>query len=355
MNREFLKTLLNTVSVGGNEEQNQFNALDFAKDFADRQIVDAIGNAIAVINPDAPCRVLLCGHMDEIGFRVTHIDEKGFIHVQKAGYLDPQLYFGQPMQIIHEADEGGKTVFRKISGVGAVSKEILDKKEPKDTDVIIDIGAKDKDDASAVVSVGDSVCADVCYRELLNDRFTCRALDDKTGAFVVLEAAKLAKARGAQCGICAATTVGEETTSRGAYFATSRTKPDCAVIVDVTWASDEPDGAPNRNGKVTLGGGPVLCLSGTVNKPMNRLFEQVAREKNIPLQYEVAGGSTHTDGDVALMTGAGVPVALVSIPLRYMHSSAEVGCWKDLEYCIELVAGFLMEMDAGFDFRPIKR
>ena len=99
----------------------------------------------------------------------------------------------------------------------------------------------------------------------------------------------------------------------------------------------------------------MLCKSGTVNKSMNRLFERVAKEQNIPLQYEVAGGSTHTDGDVALMTGAGVPVALVSIPLRYMHSSAEVGCWKDLEYCVELIAGFLMEMDAGFDYRPIKR
>lgn len=345
MNRDFLKTLLNTVSVSGNEEANQLNALAFGKDFAHKQVVDAVGNAISIVNPEASCRVLLCGHMDEIGFRVTHIDDRGFIHVQKAGGVHPKLYLGSPMQIIHEG--------KKISGVGAVNGELLKKEEMKDSDLVIDIGANNKEEAAALVSVGDSVCADTEVRELLNDRFTCRALDDKTGAFVVLEAAKLAAERGASCGIYANTVVGEETTGRGAYFAAASVRPDCAVIVDVTWASDAPDGDPNRNGEVRLGGGPVLCLSGMTNKPLNRLLETVAHEKGIPLQYEVAGGDTFTDGDTALKTGNGVPVALVSIPLRYMHSSAEVASWKDIENAIELIAEMLCRMDVGFDFRPL--
>lgn len=354
MNRAFLKTLLNTVSVSGNEEQNQLNALAFAKPFAHEQSVDAVGNAISVINPDAPCRVLLCGHMDEIGFRVTHIDEKGFIRVQAAGGLRPKLYVGAPMQIIHEENVDGRTVYRKVNGVGAVSADLLKKEDLKDGDLVIDIGANTRDEAAAAVSVGDSVCADTQVRELMNDRFTCRALDDKTGAFVVLEAAKLAAERGATCGVYVNTVVGEETTGRGAYFAAAGVRPSCAVIVDVTWVSDAPDTNPADTGEVALGGGPVLCKSGVTNKAMNRLFETIAREKGIPIQYEIAGGRTHTDGDEVLKTGAGVPVALVSIPLRYMHSSAEVGSWKDLEWCVELIAEFLCRMNADFDYRPIQ-
>jgi len=354
MNRDFLKTLLNTVSVSGNEEQNQLNALAFARPFSHEQYVDAVGNAISVVNPDASCRVLLCGHMDEIGFRVTHIDDSGFIHVQKAGGVRPRLYFGQPMQIIHEAEEEGRPAWKRIPGVGVVTRELLDKEEPEDKDLVIDIGAADKAEAEALVSVGDSVCADTCVRELLNDRFTCRALDDKTGAFVILEAAKLAAERGASCGIHAGAMVGEETTGRGAYFAAVNVKPSCAIIVDVTWVSDAPDGDPTLTGEVRLGGGPVLCRSGICNKAMNRRLEQIAAEKDIPLQYEVAGEKTHTDGDGVLMSGSGVPVALVSIPLRYMHSSVEVASWRDLEQCIELIAEFLCRMDEDFDYRPIR-
>ena len=353
MNKAFLKNLLNTVSVSGNEEANQLNALEYAHSFAHSQYVDAVGNAVSVVNPNAVCKVLLCGHMDEIGFRVTHIDEKGFIHVQKAGGVRPELYFGQPMQIIHESRADGRSVYSKVNGVGAVSDELLEKDKPKDSDLIIDIGASNRDEAAALVSVGDSVCADTDVRELMNDRFTCRALDDKAGAFIILEAAKLAAECGAQCGIYAATTAGEETTGRGAYFAASGVRPDCAVIVDVTWASDAPGEDSARAGEVKLGGGPVLCRSGMTNKAMNRLLEDVAREKGIPLQYEVSGSRTFTDGDDVLKTVSGVPVALVSIPLRYMHSSAEVGCWTDLAQCIELIAGFLCQIDGHFDYRPI--
>ena len=176
MNRDKLKVFLNTVSVSGNEEANQLYALAFAKSFADEQRVDAVGNAISVVNPDAPCRVLLCGHMDEIGFRVTHIDDKGFIHVQKAGGVRPKLYLGSAMQIIHEEVVDGQLSFSKVEGVCATSDELLKKEKLEDSDLVIDIGANTREEAAACVSVGDSVCADTVVRELLNDRFTCRAL-----------------------------------------------------------------------------------------------------------------------------------------------------------------------------------
>ena len=353
MNREFLKTLLNTVSVSGNEEANQEHALAFGKSFAHAQWVDAVGNAVSVINPDAACRVLLLGHMDEIGFRVSHIDDNGLIHVQKAGGVRPSLYVGAPMQIIHEAVEEGQKVRRKVEGVGVITDDLLKNTEMKDKDLLIDIGAYSREDAEAIVSLGDSVCADTSVHELLNGNFSCRALDDKTGAFVVLEAAKLAAERGAAVGIYANTVVGEETSGRGAYFAASKVQPSCAIAVDVTWASDCPGTDPAETGFVKLGGGPVLCLSGMVNKKINALLAQIAAEKGIPVQYEIAGGRTHTDGDTALYTGNGVPVGLVSIPLRYMHSSVEVGNWNDIEGCIELIAEFLLKIDEEFDYSPI--
>ncbi len=354
MDRSFLYRLLETVSVSGLEEANQYNALEFGRTFAHRQSVDAAGNAVSIVNPDAEVRVLLTGHMDEIGFRVTCIGEDGMVHVQRAGGVRPSLYVGSPMQIIHEVKNGEGTERRKICGVGVVNQDLLKKTEMKDKDLLIDIGASSREEAESCVSIGDAVCADTVVRELLNDHFTCRALDDKTGAFVVLEAAKLAAQRGATCGIYAHTATGEETTGRGAYFAASKIKPDCAVIVDVTWASDYPGTEPGDTGKIVLGKGPVLCHSGMVNKRLNEALEEIAREKGIPVQYEVAGGETSTDGDTVLMTGNGVPVVLVSIPLRYMHSSVEVANWKDLENAIELIAGLILRMHAGFDYCPLK-
>ncbi len=353
MNKDFLKTLLSTVSVSGNEEANQENALLFAKDFAETQEVDAVGNTISGYNTASPFRVMLSGHMDEIGFRVTEIDERGFLHVQKAGGVEPKLYFGEPMQVIHETTENGKPVRNKIEGVGVLDRDRLKKERLDATDLLVDIGASSKEEAAALVSVGDSVCADTAVHELLNGNFSCRALDNKTGAFVILEAAKRAKEKGAACGVYAHTAVGEETSGRGAYFAGANLEPDCAIIVDVTWASDCPGTDPAETGKVSLGGGPVLCRSGMVNKKMNALLEQVAQEKSIPIQYEIAGSRTHTDGDTILFTGRGVPMALVSIPLRYMHSSAEVGNYEDLENAIELIAEFLTRIGQDFDFRPI--
>ena len=209
MDRDFLKQLLNTVSVSGNEEANQELTLAFGKQFAHRQTVDAVGNAISIVNPEAGCKVLLLGHMDEIGFRVSHIDDSGLIRVQKAGGVQAGLYVGAPMQIIHETIEDGKTVRHKVEGVGVVTEDLLKNSEVKDKDLVIDIGANTKEEAEAVVSLGDPVCADTAVHDLLNDNFSCRALDDKTGAFVVLEAAKLAAESGAKSGIYANTVAGE--------------------------------------------------------------------------------------------------------------------------------------------------
>lgn len=350
MNREFLKDLLTTPSVSGYEEAIQEKVLAFGREFAHTQLTDPAGNAISVVNPKAAHKILLCGHIDEIGFVVTHIDDSGRLRLTSAGGTRPRLYVGSPVQVWHEGN--------LVSGVIATSSDLVKKEKIEDKDLLVDIGATSKEEAGEAVAVGDPVCADVRVRELMNHCFTCRALDDRTGAFVVLEAAKKAAGQGASIGIYAAATVGEETSGRGAYYAAARVKPDCAIAVDVTWASDAPGTDPGDTGEVKLGEGPVLCKASVVNKKLNALLQETGKELGLHLQWEIATGRTGTDGDTVNRIGEGIPMALVSIPLRYMHSSVEVGNWKDIEACIELLSAFLVrlsrEMENGFDFCTVK-
>lgn len=347
MDRDFMKELLLAPGVSGSEEIVQRKCLAFGKQFADQQVTTYAGSAISIVNPEADFKVLLMGHADEIGFMVTGATASGLIRVQQAGGVRPILYVGTNMQIIHEG--------KKIPAVVAIEKSTLKKgSEAADKDLLLDIGASSKEEAEKYVSVGDQVCQDMTeVRELLNDNFTCKALDDRTGAIVVLEAAKRAKLRGSKIGIYCATTSGEETNGTGAFSATGFSKPNCAIAVDVTWANDCPGTDPLDAGKVSLGEGAVICVSGMVNKRMNMLLKKCAEENNIPLQIEVAGGRTFTDGDTTSKALDGVPMALVSVPLRYMHSSVEVGNWRDLEACTELLAQFLTAIDESFDFSPL--
>lgn len=345
MNREFLKELLLTPSVSGHEEAIQRKALAYGRNFAHQQLCDPTGNVISAVNPQAACKVLLCGHIDEIGFIVTHVQNDGMLRLAKAGGVRAGLYVGTPVQILHEGN--------KVDGVVAVTGSLVKKGDVTPGDLIVDIGASSREQALEHVAIGDPVCADTQVHELLNERFSSRGLDDRTGAFVILEAARRAAEKGAKAGIYAATTVGEETTMRGAYYAASRVKPSCAIVVDVTWVSDAPETNPADTGEVALGKGPVLCMSSVVNKKMNALLKQIAQEKEIPLQWELAPAGTSTDGDKINLSGEGVPIALVSIPLRYMHSSVEVGSWVDLENCIELISEFLLSIDEAFDYCPL--
>ena len=152
--------------------------------------------------------------------------------------------------------------------------------------------------------------------------------------------------------------MGEETTGRGAYYAAARVRPDCAIAVDVTWASDALGTRPGDTGEVKVGGGPVLCMASSVNKKLNALLRETAADLDIDVQWEIATGRTGTDGDTVNRAGEGIPMALVSIPLRYMHSSVEVGSWRDLQGCIDLLSAFLVrlseEMEKGFDFCTLK-
>ena len=340
MNQEFLFEMLDTMSVSGHEIGLQKKVIAHMQPYADEIRTDYTGNVICVLNPEADFKVLLAGHIDEIGLVVTHIQGNGLLKVAKAGGIRPGVYPG------HQVMVGEK----KIPGVVILNDAM--KGDIKDKDLIIDIGAKDEADARKYVEEGDPVHLHTYHLPLQNDLLCARAIDDRGGAFIVLEALKKAREMGCKIGVYAATTVGEETTMRGAYWAASRVKPDVAIAVDVTYAQDYPGTDPAESGNVKLGGGPVICNSSVANKKVNELLKTCAKEKDIPYQIESFLGRTGTDADKMHQSVEGVVTALLSLPLRYMHSPSEVCHLQDIRYAIDLLANFLCSIDAQTNLDP---
>ncbi|MBQ7059362.1 MAG: M20/M25/M40 family metallo-hydrolase [Firmicutes bacterium] len=344
MNKEFLFDLLSTGSVSGNEAELEKKIYDYMQDKADQVSVDELGNVTAALNPSASFKVLLAGHADEIGLMVTAVGSDGTLMVTKIGGIYTNTYPGHKVRIY--------TKNGVIYGAVANSREISRNKELKDSDLRIDIGAKDKEDALKYVELGDTVTFDTDVREMLNDCITGRALDDRIGAYIVMEALTEAKKKGAVVGCYSVTTTGEETTGNGAYFTASRVKPNIAIAVDVTYTSDNCGISEAVSGDVAVGKGPVICNNPSIHKKLNARLRECAKKLNMTVQTEAANGHTGTDGDTMHFTGIGVPFALVSIPLRYMHNPDEVGSLKDIQDCIDLLAEFFVSCSPDMDLKP---
>ena len=344
MDKAFLFELLSTGSVSGNEAALEKKIFDRMQGRADQVTVDEMGNVAAVLNPSAAYTVLLAGHADEIGLMVTAVGSDGMLMVTKVGGIYVGGYPGHKVRI--------HTKNGVIYGAVANSREISKNHELKASDLRIDIGAKDREDALRYVELGDTVTFDTDVRELLNGRITGRALDDRLGAFIVMEALEKARQKGVSVRCCAVATTGEETTGSGAYAAASRLRPDAAIAVDVTWTSDNCGISDAETGEIGLGKGPVLCNSPAIHKKLNARLRACAERLGIAVQTEAAGGGTSTDGDTMHMTGIGVPFALVSIPLRYMHNPAEVASLEDVQQCIDLLAEFFADCTPDMDLKP---
>ena len=345
MNKEFLMDMLKTASPSGNEIALQKKVIEYTQGFADQVDTDVTGNVYAKYLSGGKKKVLLCGHIDEIALMVVNFTSEGCLKVIRSGGVRVPTYFGQKVRIL--------TKNGIVYGAVGVSSDLLKNKEVSVDDLWINIGATSKEEAMSIVSHGDYVILDTDVQYLLNDCITARAMDDRIGAFIVIEAMKKAKEMQAKVDVVAVTTVGEESSGRGAFYAGVTEKPDCAIIVDVTYASDGI-GAGQVYGDICLNEGPVLCHGSTINRKLNDWLEETGKKYNINIQWEGTGGATYTDGDVIHKTGVGVPFALVSIPLRYMHSPSEVGSLKDIQDCIDLIANFLVGLDADFDLNPYK-
>ena len=344
MNKDFLFEMLRTGSVSGNEAELEKKIYDYMQDKADTVTVDELGNVTAAVNPDAAFKVLLAGHADEIGLMVSAVGSDGTLMCHKIGGIYVSTYPGHKVRVY--------TKNGVIYGAVANSRDIAKNKDLEASDLRIDIGAKDKEDALKYVELGDTVTFDTDVREMLNGCITGRALDDRIGAYIVMEALAEARKRGASVGCYAVSTTGEETTGNGAYFTASRVKPNIAIAVDVTYTSDNCGISEAETGDVAVGKGPVLCNNPSIHKKVNEWLKECAKKLNMDIQIEAAGGRTGTDGDTMHRTGIGVPFALVSIPLRYMHNPDEVGSMKDIQDCIDLLAEFLVSCTADMNLKP---
>ena len=344
MNKAFLLDLLSTGSVSGNEAELEKKIYDYMQDKADLVTVDELGNVTAALNPEAPFRVLAAGHADEIGLMVTAIGGDGTLMVTGIGGIYPTTYPGHKVRVY--------TKNGIIYGAVANSRGISENRDMKASSLRIDIGAKDREDAQKYVELGDTVTFDTDVRELLNDCISGRALDDRLGVFIVMEALAEARGKGAAVGCYAVATAGEETTGNGAYFSASRVKPNIVIAVDVTYTSDNCGISEALTGDIALGRGPVICNNPSIHKKLNEHLRECARRLGMELQTEAANGRTGTDGDTMHKTGLGVPFALISIPLRYMHNPAEMGSLKDVQNCIDLLAEFFVSCTADMNLKP---
>lgn len=333
MNETFLTNLLSSISVSGYEEPVQEVVEAEMKNYADEIRRDEMQNLTCVLNPDSDVRIMLSAHADEIGLMISNIREDGRLQVIDRGGIVPATYPGRQVRI--------KTKNGEVYGVVEAYRSLFKDENLGTKQFLIDIGAKDKEDALNYVSLGDPIVPDTPIRKLANGKFTARALDDRLGVYIIMEALKRSKELGCKVGIYAASTTGEETTKTGAYWTSARIQPTMAIVVDVTYTSDCSGMDPAEMGTVCLGDGPVLCNSPIVVKALNEKMEECAKKAGISVQREAASRLSYTDGDQIHFSNQGVPMVLVSIPLRYMHMPAEVADEKDVEGCVELIAQFL--------------
>jgi endoglucanase len=346
--RDFLLRLLTTPSPSGFEAAGQRVWAAHARTFASRVENDAYGNAWATLDAsisDAPT-VMLAAHADEIGFMVQHVTEEGFIHVVQVGGSDRAIARGRRVRFLVGTpgpEDEPKDVLGVIGNPAIHLREKDDEKIPKWEDLVVDIGASSRDEVLARgLRVGiPAVYADGPF-ELTEKRLGGRALDNRIGGFIIAEALRrLAEAdERPEATVRALNTVQEEIGGNGATMASYRLRPEVAVVVDVTHATDTPGLSKAKHGSVKLGGGPTLT-HGTANHPavVARLIE-VAEREDIPIQHEASSRFTGTDTDSVFVSRSGIPSALVSLPMRYMHSPVEVVDLGDVEHAIRLLAAF---------------
>lgn len=346
---EFLKSLLNTVSVTSQEHPAQRVWLNYVKKFADRTESDAYGNCFAYLNEGGSPKIMVTGHSDEIGFMVQHITEDGFIYFTGVGGVDPSLVRGQRMQI--------QTKNGPVLGVtGSLAPHMQDRgkdpETPKLHECFLDIGARNKKEAEKLVRIGDVITFVDDFQILRGDIAVSRGCDNRIGIFAAAEALRILKSeKKLNACIVAVSTVQEEIGLHGASMVGYSVQPDVALVADVGQATDIPIVNKNRFGDVKLGKGPILG-KGSANHPVvvERL-EEVARKKKIPVQFSTDPRGTGTDADAIFLQRGGIPSVSMGLPNRYMHSPVELIHLKDLENLAALMAAFCVDVKKGEKFK----
>lgn len=351
--KAFLESYLNNASPTGFETSGQKLWMEYLKPYASEFITDVYGNTVAVVNPGADYKVVIEAHADEISWFVNYISEDGLIYVIRNGGSDHQI--APSMRVNIHTDKG---IVPGVFGWPAIHVRKSDKEDaPSMKNIIIDVGANSK---SEVLEMGIHVGSVITYQDelmYLNNRFlTGRALDNRIGGFMIAEVVKRLADNGVKLPftLYAVNAVQEEIGLRGAEMISRRLKPDVAIITDVCHDTKTPLYDAKEQGDQRCGMGPVLTYGPAVQNNLLRMIIETAEKNNIPFQRAAASRSTGTDTDAFAYSGEGVASALISLPLKYMHTTVETVHLDDIENVIKLMYEFVVQLQAGHDFRYIK-
>lgn len=349
---DFLTDYLNTPSPTGYEMDAQRIWAAYIAPYTDEQHCDAYGSTWAVLRAkgeNAPT-LMLDAHADEIGFSVRHIDDNGFVRVERLGGTDAAIGRGRRIRFL---GTDGEVI--GITGNTAIHIRDDGDKAPKVWDLYVDLGCDSREEVEAL---GIRVGTPGVYCDgplMLNDgrRLVCRALDDRLCGYILAETSRCLKEQGIvpEWNIIFANTVQEEVGCVGAGMLAFNLEPDAAICLDVTHATDSPGLDKGRYGDIRLGKGGCLCYGPACHPNVNARIERVTDAAGIPLQRETAGRSTGTNTDSVYRSRRGVPAACFSLPLRYMHSPVETADMQDVQSCIDTLVAFIRSLKASDDFR----
>jgi putative aminopeptidase FrvX len=347
--QEFLRDLVTAAGPSGYETEAARVWREYCSEFASEVSADHLGSSTALVKgtQNGP-RLVIVGHIDEIGLHVTHIDEDGYLHVGGVGGWDAVVLVGQRVRVATRNGSVPGVIGRKP--IHLIKDD--DKKQAVELKQLrIDVGAKNGEEARKVVRIGDVAVIDDEPLELPNGRFVSRALDNRIGCHVAAEAARLvAEAGGAPGDVIGVAAVQEETGFAGSRTIAYRLDPDVAIAVDVTFATDQPGIELGEITKHGLGSGPVIARGTMLHPKVFELLHEVAEEQDMSFTVESTGRRTGTDADAINVSRAGVPTGLVSVPLRYMHSPVEMVEFDDVAAAARLIAGFAQKLEPGMSF-----
>ncbi len=349
---DFLKRLLDTPAPSGFEAAAAAVWREEAAAFADEVRADVSGNSVALLNPAGNPRVMLAGHIDEIGIMITHVDEDGYLYFEGIGGWDPQVLVAQRIVLLTRNGPVHGVVGKKpIHLIKGDDRE----KASKVSDLWIDIGAGKRERVlERGVRVGDPGVIDSRLIELGEDLIVSRSIDNRIGAYIVLEALRLLSADRPAAQVAAVATAQEEIGYSGGGARTSAytLEPHVALVVDVTFATDAPDMEKKELGDHKIGGGPVLTRGSAAHPVVFERLVAAAERARIPYTISASPRYTSTDADAIYLSRAGVPTGIISVPNRYMHSPNELVSRKDLDAAARLIAAFCADLAGDVDFVP---
>lgn len=346
----FLERYLNNASPTGYESSGQKLWMEYLRPYVDEFITDTYGTAVGVINPDADYKVVIEGHADEISWYVNYITDSGLIYVVRNGGSDHQIAPSKRVNI--HTDDG---IVPGVFGWPAIHtrRQGPQEKPPELDNIFIDVGASSKDEVEALgVHVGCVITYPDEFMVLNGDKLVCRAIDNRIGGFMIAEVARLLKARGKTLdfGLYIVNAVQEEVGLRGAQMIAERLDPNVAIVTDVSHDTSTPMIEQKREGANKIGDGPVICYAPAIQNKLRERLIATAKANDIPFQRLPRSRATGTDTDAFAYSNSGVASALISLPLRYMHTTVEMVHKQDVEHVIELIYHALLDIKSGETF-----